>query len=143
MRSRVLAGALLAIMLVLGAAACGDDDDDAGTTNGAADGASGTSDDGAADDGASDDGSAVAGEGVTITIDNFDFGEPVTVAAGQTVTVQNDDGPPHTWTAVDESFDSEAIASGASYEHTFDAPGSYDFFCKFHPSMTGSITVTG
>jgi plastocyanin len=33
--------------------------------------------------------------------------------------------------------------SGDSFELTLDEPGSYDYFCKFHPGdgMTGQIVV--
>ncbi len=55
----------------------------------------------------------------------------------------NTDGASHTWAAVDGSFDSGTLAEGDSFEFTFDEPGTFEYRCNFHPSMTGTITVTG
>jgi plastocyanin len=79
----------------------------------------------------------------SITIRNFDFGAPLTVAVGATVTVRNGDGAPHTWTSNQGVFDSGPLGSGDEFSFVFDAPGEYSFLCEIHPSMTGSITVTG
>jgi plastocyanin len=46
----------------------------------------------------------------------------------------------HTWTG--SGWDSGDLANGASFSHTFTAPGTYAFHCNIHPSMTGSVTVT-
>ena len=79
-----------------------------------------------------------------ITIQNFAFGDPITVAAGQAVVVTNSDGVAHTWTSTDAVFDSRSIAGGGgSFTFSFDEAGEYSFFCAIHPTMTGSITVTG
>lgn len=78
-----------------------------------------------------------------ITIEGFDFGDSISAATGQIVTVTNRDGVAHTWTARDGTFDSSSIASDGSFDFTFDEPGEYDFFCSIHPSMTGSISVQG
>ncbi len=42
----------------------------------------------------------------------------------------------------DGVFDS-GITSEGSYEHTFDAPGVYEYHCSVHRYMTGTVTVTG
>jgi plastocyanin len=36
-----------------------------------------------------------------------------------------------------------ALSSGATFEFTFDEPGTYPYFCSIHPSMTGTVEVTG
>ena len=90
-----------------------------------------------ASDSAAPDGAAL------ITIANFAFSGVTEVAVGTTVTVTNTDGTPHTWSAEDGAFDSGAIAPGESFEFTFTEPGEFAYFCNFHPSMTGTITVTG
>jgi len=112
-------------VLALTAAACGDDD--AATTTTAAPAPT----------------EAPAGDAAVITIADFDFGEPLTVSVGQTVTIVNEDGAPHTWTSVDGVFDSGRLAGGDEFTFVFEEPGTYDFFCEIHPSMTGTITVTG
>jgi plastocyanin len=76
----------------------------------------------------------------TLTISNFAFGAPLTVAPGAKVPVRNSDGAPHTVTG--SGFDSGTVGGGAS--GTLSAPtkpGSYAFHCEIHPSMTGSLTV--
>ena len=87
------------------------------------------------------DDSAASG-GATITIEGFAFGEPISVAVGETVTIVNLDGATHTWTSTEGAFDSGNLSgNGGTFETTFDAAGTYGFLCAIHPSMTGSITV--
>jgi plastocyanin len=81
--------------------------------------------------------------GVEIVIEGFDFGLPVTATTGDVVTVTNRDGAGHTWTADDGTFDSGTLRGGESFQFTFEAAGTYAFFCAIHPGMTGTITVTG
>ena len=78
-----------------------------------------------------------------ITIKNFNFGAPITVKAGSTVTVMNTDTTTHTVAADDKSFDTGDIAAGTS--KTFVAPkaGTYKFHCNIHNYMHGTLTVTG
>ena len=77
-----------------------------------------------------------------ITIADFSFGDPITVSVGTTVRVSNEDSVPHTWTAVDDGFDSGPIDPGSDFDFTFTEPGQYQFHCTIHPSMEGSIEVT-
>jgi len=86
---------------------------------------------------------APAEPAATITIADFAFTGATSVAVGETVTVTNEDTVGHTWTAVDGEFDSGTLAEGATFEHTFDEAGAFDFFCSVHPDMTGTITVGG
>lgn len=79
----------------------------------------------------------------TITIQGLSFGAPVSVAVGEALTIRNADTVSHTWTAVDFSFNSSNISPGDDHIHTFDAAGEYPFFCEIHPTMSGSVTVTG
>jgi plastocyanin len=66
----------------------------------------------------------------------------VVVGVNNTVTFVNQDGIPHTVTALDGSFDSQTIPAGGSWTHTFSILGTFAFECTFHPSfMKGSITV--
>lgn len=90
-----------------------------------------------------DDG-ASGGSGALITIAGFAFSGASTVSVGEEVTIRNDDGVAHTWTANDTSFDSGTIASGGgAFTYTFDEPGEYSYFCAIHPQMSGTITVEG
>jgi len=111
----------LAIALVALVAACGGDDTDPPATTEAASG----------------------GEAIAITITDFAFAGPDTVAVGDTVTVTNEDSMAHTWTAVGNEFDSGSLGEGESFDFTFDEAGEFDYFCTIHPTMTGTVTVEG
>lgn len=70
--------------------------------------------------------------------------EDVTIAAGGTVTWRMDDGTiPHNVynDGGDEKFESENIADGKTFSHTFANPGEYDYKCTLHPTMKGTVTV--
>ncbi len=67
--------------------------------------------------------------------------EELTVPAGTTVTFTNRDSAAHTATADDTSFDTEELGKGDSAEETFDEPGTYTYFCRFHVFMKGSVVV--
>lgn len=78
-----------------------------------------------------------------VTIENFSFTVDGIAAVDGTVVITNSDGVAHTWTANDGTFDSGAISPGGTFDFTFAEPGEHSFFCSIHPSMTGTITVTG
>ncbi len=86
---------------------------------------------------------APAAAGDTITIKNFDFGQALTVKAGQKISVINQDSAPHTVTADDgKSFDAPAAANGGTGSFTAPTkPGTYPFHCTIHPMMHGTLTV--
>jgi len=87
---------------------------------------------------------APADDTATVTIDNFAFApQELTVKAGTTVTWINRDDIPHTVTAVDRSFKSNALDTDESYSFTFSTAGEYGYFCSLHPHMTGTIVVEG
>jgi nitrite reductase (NO-forming) len=75
----------------------------------------------------------------------------LTVAVGTTVTWVNDDSVFHTITSgssngttgtPDGDFDSGEVQNGETFEHTFDTPGTFDYFCTPHPWMVGQVEVT-
>ena len=82
------------------------------------------------------------GGGNAVTIQNFAFG-PATleVAVGTTVTWTNADSATHTVTADDGSFDSNNLASGATFTQTFATAGTFTYHCKIHSSMKATVTV--
>ena len=139
-----------AIAIVL--AACGSSDDSGGssdTTAAAAGGGIYGGDEPAATTAAA---SATTGAGgaapatgdgaVAIKDFAFDPGD-ASVAAGTAVTWTNEDGAAHRIKSDDDSFNSDDLGQGDTFEHTFDSAGTFDYVCGIHPSMTGSITVTG
>ena len=80
--------------------------------------------------------------GDSVEIVDFEFGpEEITVPAGTTVTFTNQDSAAHTATADDSSFDTKELGKGDSAEETFDEPGTYTYYCRFHVFMKGSVVV--
>ena len=86
---------------------------------------------------------AQAGE-VAVAIVDFAF-EPgtVEVPVGTTVVFTNQGQAPHTVTSDTGVFDSGRLDNGGTFSWTFDVPGTYTFFCAFHPNMQGTIVVGG
>lgn len=76
----------------------------------------------------------------------------ISVSAGTTVRWTNDDAQVHTVTSgtsdgtigtADGGFESPFMNPGDTFTHTFDTPGTYDYFCVPHPWMRATVTVTG
>ncbi len=78
---------------------------------------------------------------ITVVDDEFQPAT-ITVTAGTTVTWASQGRAPHTITAKDGSFDA-TIARGSTFTHVFHRPGTYPYRCDFHPSMTGTVVVSG
>ena len=77
-----------------------------------------------------------------IDIADFAFAPALlTITVGDTVTWTNSDTLTHTATSVNGAFDSGDLDVGESYSLTFSAPGTYDYLCTPHPTMTGRIVV--
>jgi hypothetical protein len=82
-------------------------------------------------------------QGVQIT--GFAFSPPtLSVAAGTTVRWTNMDPDAHTSTStsVPPVWNSGSLAQNQFFQWTFNTPGSYPYFCAFHPTMLGTINVT-
>ncbi|MCI2430458.1 CHRD domain-containing protein [Candidatus Acetothermia bacterium] len=67
----------------------------------------------------------------------------VNITVGVTVTWVNEDSVPHTATSRDGIFDSPTLNRGQRFSYKFDKPGTYGYFCKLHPMMTGQVIVAG
>jgi plastocyanin len=67
----------------------------------------------------------------------------MTASSEVKVEVTNDDSAPHSFTFEEASVD-ETVDGGEDASAMFTAPaaGEYPFRCKFHASMTGTVTVT-
>lgn len=77
-----------------------------------------------------------------VRIDNYSFTpQSITVPVGTTVIWTNGDDVPHTVAATDLAFHSKAMDTDEQYSHTFDAPGTYKYYCTVHPKMTGTVVV--
>jgi plastocyanin len=132
-----VAGALLG--LAVGLAACGDDGSETATR-----------DEGCGEDEAPDDVVAVDGTEANVRAqDNTFVEENISVAAGTTVVWDNVGRQDHDVIAVKDDCDwgvpVEDFAPEASYEHTFDEPGTYRYYCSLHGTadagMVGTVVV--
>jgi plastocyanin len=65
----------------------------------------------------------------------------VKISVGGTVMWKNVDSAAHTVTDVNGSFDSSLVSAGKSFQHKFDAAGTYEYMCIVHPWMKGTVTV--
>jgi plastocyanin len=80
-----------------------------------------------------------------IIIENFTFSpDTLTVPVGTEVTWENRDDIPHTVTSNDKTtFASSLLDTGDTFTFTFNAAGTFDYFCSVHPMMTAKVIVQG
>jgi plastocyanin len=114
---------LLLVLLAIGATACGDDD-------------------GGGSQGASSE--ECPSGAVVIKMADIKFDpEDATAGVGDQICWINEDSIDHN--AVAErgaNFESELFGKGQTFTTTVEAPGTVDYVCTIHPSMTGTIKVT-
>lgn len=70
----------------------------------------------------------------------------ITIAAGSTITWENDEDPTgtdvtHDVIADDNSWSSDYIAPGQTFTQEFDTPGTFTYYCDLHDGMVGTIVV--
>jgi plastocyanin len=88
-------------------------------------------------------GALAAVDAPVVAIDNFTFDPPqLSVRAGTAVTWVNHDDIPHTATSATKVFGSAVLATDDKFTFRFDQPGTYTYYCKLHPHMSGTIEVT-
>ncbi|HEX2049423.1 MAG TPA: cupredoxin domain-containing protein [Actinomycetota bacterium] len=112
------AAAALALVALTGAA-CGGGEDDAGAAGG--------------------------GSSATLTASEFKWDPTsLSVAAGGTIEVTNEDDAKHNVTVEEAGIDEDVDPNGSVSVDVGDAePGSYDFVCEYHPdTMKGTLEVT-
>ncbi len=77
---------------------------------------------------------------VDVTIKNFAFNpQTVTIDKGTTVKWTNEDDTTHKIKS--DTFNSDYLNKGNTYEFTFTNSGTYPYSCAIHPSMTATIVV--
>jgi len=64
----------------------------------------------------------------------------ITVKRGDTVVWVNKDPFPHTVTSRG-NFDSKDIPPDGKWKYVARKAGTYDYICKYHPNMKGSVKV--
>jgi plastocyanin len=89
-----------------------------------------------------DDKPAAAADGTQVVVDNFSFAPATTaVPVGTTVTWTNHDDIPHNIVSPEQKFKSSVLDTDETFSHTFDAAGTYKYYCSIHPRMTGQVVV--
>ena len=77
-----------------------------------------------------------------VKIDNFSFTpKSMTVKVGAAVTWTNRDDISHNVVSTEKKFSSPVLDTDQAFSFKFEEPGSYPYFCKIHPMMTGTIVV--
>ena len=66
----------------------------------------------------------------------------ITVPVNTTITWTNKDGIAHTVTSnTAGQFDSGNLSANGTWSHLFSTAGTYQYHCKIHSSMTGTVIV--
>jgi plastocyanin len=92
--------------------------------------------------GDSADGNPAAADASQVVVDNFSFMPAMAaVPVGTTVTWTNHDDIPHNVVSPDQKFKSPVLDSDEMFSHTFNAAGTYKYYCSIHPRMTGQVVV--
>lgn len=77
-----------------------------------------------------------------VAIKGFKFSPAnINVAVGDTITFTNEDGAPHTATALDGSFDTGRLNKGQAKKVSISKAGSIDYKCNFHGAMKGKVAA--
>lgn len=56
--------------------------------------------------------------------------------------ITNVDDVPHVVVDAHAAFSSKVLDTNQTYTHRFTTPGTYDYFCSIHPTMTGRLIVS-
>ena len=114
-----------------------------GTAGGGGRGSYGRGDYG--DQPATSDSSGGGAAGGAVRIAGFAFSPKLrTARVGQKVTWENQDASTiHTVTALDGSFGSGQLQQGDQFSHVFRRAGTFAYHCSIHPTMRGTVKVTG
>ncbi|MEO7449347.1 MAG: cupredoxin domain-containing protein [Humibacillus sp.] len=76
-----------------------------------------------------------------LSISNFMYAVPASVAPGTKITLKNTDTVAHTVTSEAGGFDVKVNPNGTATLTAPSKPGSYPFVCTIHPDMTASLVV--
>ncbi len=78
-----------------------------------------------------------------IEISNFAFSpKEIKIKKGDTIIWTNKDSAKHTITSDSgNELDSDLLADGESYSHTFTETGAFDYHCTPHPYMKAKVVV--
>ena len=84
---------------------------------------------------------AIAGDTIRVAVDKLKFDPPaISAHVGDTIEWASSDFVAHTATAKNKDWDVAIPAKGMG-RVTLEHAGEVDYFCRFHPNMTGRIVV--
>ena len=85
------------------------------------------------------------GGAVTLSAQDIQFSPTdLSAASGDTIEFDNADDVKHSFTAEELEIDEDVEAGeSVSIDLGEAEAGSYDFICKYHPDMTGTLEITG
>ena len=130
---------LLCLALLAGLTACGGDDDGgAGEEAGAATTSTTASPETSE---ASEEGGDAGVPGEVEIVDFTFTPEEITVPVGTTVTWRNADEAIHSVADRSLGIESEDLAQGGSFEHTYEEAGTFPYVCGIHNYMEGTVIV--
>lgn len=79
----------------------------------------------------------------TVTLADMGYGPtPAELHVGDAIQWTNNDILQHTATARNGAFDVE-LPPKTSVRMVLTRPGTIDFYCRYHPGMTGRLSVAG
>jgi plastocyanin len=80
----------------------------------------------------------------TVVIKDFAFTPAnLQISAGDTVTWVNQDSTAHSaWESVNNAFDTGLLNPGQSASLTFASAGAFNYRCRPHGNMRGTITIS-
>ena len=85
--------------------------------------------------------SSEQGAEAVVTISDFAYTVPASVAPGTTITIKNEDSQAHTVTSKDGGFDVKIDPKATATMKAPDKAGSYPFVCTFHANMSSTLVV--
>ena len=65
----------------------------------------------------------------------------VVIGVNNSVVWTNNDDVTHTATGTNTTFDTHDISPGMDFQYTFNTPGTYPYYCVYHPSMVGKVII--
>ena len=65
----------------------------------------------------------------------------ITIKVGESVQWINKDDHDHTVVAMNKSFSSENLGRDDTFRHVFTRAGKFEYYCRYHPRMKGTVTV--
>lgn len=129
--------------LALSLAACGSSNTDAGPPPTSMSSSMPMASDSSSSSGSAEPSASTSADAApaVISIADFAYKVPASVAPGAKITINNGDSEAHTVTSQEGGFDVKVDPGGSATMTAPTKPGSYKFVCTFHGNMSGTLVV--